>query len=141
MPSQWLSLLELGLQRMVAGILLDSYWRELWNDTAAGVANILESEFMMSLNGIIFVSQALDFQGSTPYIRDNIIAHITYLPTMSAAAWYHNKVKPRPKNLDSFLDQSRAFATDELLPALFKGNALDDKLAFIFVTDWLISLD
>ena len=94
---------------------------------AAGVANILESEFMMSLNGIIFVSQALDFQGSTPYIRDNIIAHITYLPTMSAAAWYHNKVNPRPKNLESFLDQSRAFATDELLPALFKGNTLDDK--------------
>ena len=94
---------------------------------AAGVANILEGEFMMSLNGIIFVSQALDFQGSTPYIRDNIISHITYLPTMSAAAWYHNRINPKPKDLESLLDQSRAFATDELLPALFKGNALDGK--------------
>jgi carboxypeptidase C (cathepsin A) len=93
---------------------------------AAAVANILESEFMMSLNGIVFISQALDYQGSTPYIRDNIVAHITYLPTMSAAAWYHDKVDPKPESLESFLDESRAFAVDELMPALFKGNTLDD---------------
>ena len=58
---------------------------------------------MMSLNGIIFVSQALDYQGSTPYVRDNIVAHITYLPTMAAAAWYHGKVVPRPESLEDFL--------------------------------------
>ena len=92
----------------------------------AAVANILEGEFMMSLNGIIFISQALDYQGSTPYIRDNIIAHITYLPTMSAAAWYHDKINPKPPDLEVFLDESRAFAMDELLPALFKGNTLGD---------------
>lgn len=94
---------------------------------AAAVANILEGESMMSLSGIIFVSQALDYQGSTPYIRDNIIAHITYLPTMSAAAWYHNKVSPRPESLETFLAESREFATDELLPALFQGSALDSE--------------
>jgi len=93
----------------------------------AAVAKILEGEFMMSLNGIIFISQALDYQGSTPYIRDNIIAHITYMPTMSAAAWYHDKVSPRPESLEQFLAESRAFATDELLPALFKGNTLDQQ--------------
>ena len=94
---------------------------------AAAVAKILEDDLMISLNGIIFVSQALDYQGSTPYIRDNIIAHITYLPTMSAAAWYHNKVNPRPDDLEEFLQASRDFATDELLPALFKGNSLDEE--------------
>jgi carboxypeptidase C (cathepsin A) len=94
---------------------------------AAAVAKILEGELMMSLNGIIFVSQALDYQGSTPYIRDNIVAHITYLPTMSAAAWYHEKVSPRPASLEDFLADSRAFATDELLPALFKGSALGEQ--------------
>jgi carboxypeptidase C (cathepsin A) len=93
---------------------------------AAAVAKILEGDLMISLNGIIFVSQALDYQGSTPYVRDNIIAHITYLPSMSAAAWYHNKVTPRPANLEDFLQESRAFATDELLPALFRGNTLDE---------------
>jgi carboxypeptidase C (cathepsin A) len=94
---------------------------------AAAVAKILEGEFMMSLNGIVFISQALDYQGSTPYIRDNILAHITYLPTMAAAAWYHEKVSPRPDSLEAFLAESRAFATDELLPALFKGNTLDEQ--------------
>lgn len=93
---------------------------------AAAVAKILEDELMISLNGIIFVSQALDYQGSTPYVRDNLIAHVTYLPSMSATAWYHNKVSPRPASLAAFLLESRAFATDELLPALFKGNTLDD---------------
>jgi len=92
----------------------------------AVVARILEEDLMMGLNGIIFVSQALDYQGSTPYIRDNIIAHITYVPTMAAAAWYHGKVEPRPENLEEFLLAARAFATDELLPALFKGNSIDD---------------
>ena len=94
---------------------------------AAAVAGLLEGEFSMSLNGIVFVSQALDFQGSTPYVRDNIISHITYLPTMAATARYHKKVTPYPENLEVFLEQARAFATDELLPALFKGNRLDDK--------------
>lgn len=91
---------------------------------AAAVAKILEGELMMSLNGIIFISQALDYQGSTPYVRDNLIAHITYLPTMSAAAWYHNKVQPRPASLEVFLEESREFAANELLPALFRGNTL-----------------
>jgi carboxypeptidase C (cathepsin A) len=92
---------------------------------AAAVAKILEDDLMIGLNGIIFVSQALDYQGSSPYVRDNIISHITYLPSMSATAWYHNKVSPRPDNLESFLEDSRAFAMNVLLPALFKGNALD----------------
>ena len=92
----------------------------------ASIAQLLESELMMSLNGIIFISQALDYQGSSPYVRDNIVAHITYLPTMSAAAWYHNKINPKPPSLEAFLDESRAFAMDELLPALFKGNTLGD---------------
>lgn len=94
---------------------------------AAAVARILEDDLMLALNGIVFVSQALDYQGSTPYVRDNIIAHITYIPTMSAAAWYHGKIEPRPESLESFLRDSRRFATDELLPALFKGNALDEQ--------------
>ncbi|PHR55281.1 MAG: serine carboxypeptidase [Robiginitomaculum sp.] len=94
---------------------------------AAAVANLLEGEFMMSLNGIIFISQALDYQGSSPYVRDNIISYITYMPTMSAAAWYHNKVEPRPASLEEFVEASRKFTTDELLPALFKGNTLDEQ--------------
>ena len=92
---------------------------------AAAVAKILQGDFQMGVNGIIFVSQALDYAGSTPYVRDNIISHITYVPTMAAAALYHNKVNPKPADRDAFLAEARQFATDELLPALFKGNTLN----------------
>lgn len=93
---------------------------------AAAVAKILENDLSINLNGIIFISQALDYQGSTPYVRDNIISHITYLPTMAAAALHHGKITPKPENLTTFLSEARAFATDELMPALFKGNTLNN---------------
>jgi len=92
---------------------------------AAAVAKILENDLSISLNGIIFISQALDYQGSSPYIRDNIISHITYLPTMAAAAAYHGKISPKPENLAAFLNEARVFATDELMPTLFKGNTIN----------------
>lgn len=94
---------------------------------AAVVANILEGDMMLSLNGLVFISQALDYQGSSPYVRNNLISDITYLPTMAAAALYHGKVNPAPVNREVFLNEARAFATDELMPALFKGNTLDEK--------------
>ena len=93
---------------------------------AAAVARLLEGgDFMMGVNGLVLISQALDYTGSSPYVRDNLIAHVTYLPTMAAAAWYHGRVSPRPQSLEVFLADARRFATDELLPALFKGNTLD----------------
>jgi carboxypeptidase C (cathepsin A) len=105
---------------------------------AAAVAKILEDDMLVSLNGIIFVSQALDYTGSTPYVRNNMISHVTYLPTMAATAMYHGKINPQPASLEAFMNDARAFATGELLPALFKGNTLDaatreqvrDRLAF-----------
>jgi len=93
---------------------------------AAAVANLLEKDFEISLNGLVFISQALDYAGSSPYVPDNIISYITYLPTMSAAAFYHGKVNPRPADLEAFLQEARDFAVDELMPALFRGNTLSD---------------
>ena len=104
---------------------------------AAAVAKILENDLSISLNGIVFISQALDYQGSSPYIPDNIISHITYLPTMAAAAVYHGKIIPKPENLSTFLTQARNFATDELMPALFKGNSIS-KEARNYIRDRLV---
>ena len=91
---------------------------------AAYVANILQKNMKISINGLVFVSQALDYQGSSPYIPDNIISYVTYVPTMAAAALYHGKVTPVPQNKQAFLEQARQFATNELLPGLFAGNRL-----------------
>ncbi len=92
---------------------------------AAAVADMLHDDFNISLNGLIFVSQALDYAGSTPYVRHNITSYITYVPTMAATALYHDMIEPKPADRDVFIQESREFAVDELLPALFKGNTLD----------------
>lgn len=105
---------------------------------AAAVAKIMEGNMDISLNGILFVSQALDYQGSTPYVRDNIVSYITYIPTMAATALYHGKISPAPESQEVFLRQAREFAVNEYLPALFKGNtiapdeyeAVRDRLAY-----------
>ncbi|MEW9796550.1 S10 family peptidase [Alteromonas sp. CYL-A6] len=91
---------------------------------AAAVAKVLLDDYLINVNGIIFVSQALDYQGSSPYIDDNIISYVTYIPTMAATAWYHGKVD-NTGDFAGFIEASRTFAARELLPALFQGNRLD----------------
>lgn len=92
---------------------------------AAAVSKVLLDKHLININGIVFVSQALDYQGSTPYVDDNIISYITYVPTMAAIAWYHGKVD-NAGDFEAYLRESREFATDVLLPALFKGNTLSE---------------
>ncbi len=78
----------------------------------------------LALNGIVMVSQAMDYTGSTP-TPDNVIAHVTYLPTMAATARYHGRAgTDRP--LADWVDEARRFAVDEYLPALFRGSLLPD---------------
>ena len=78
----------------------------------------------VALNGLILISQALDYTGSTP-VHDNLIAYVTYLPTMAATAWYHKRAGAG-ETLDDFVQAARIFAFDEYAPALFKGNTLSD---------------
>ena len=103
---------------------------------AAAVAKLMEEDRSISLNGIVFVSQALDYQGSTPYVRDNLVSFITYVPTMAATALYHGRVQPPPESQEVFLRQSREFAVNEYLPALFKGNTITPE-EYIAVRDRL----
>ncbi|MBK8701333.1 MAG: hypothetical protein IPN29_18025 [Saprospiraceae bacterium] len=58
---------------------------------AAAIVNELEKGGQqMSLNGLVLISQALDYAGSTS-VHDNITSYITYLPSMAATAWYHKR--------------------------------------------------
>jgi carboxypeptidase C (cathepsin A) len=94
---------------------------------AAAVAGILESGGeAISLNGLILVSQALDYAGSTP-APTNPASYLTYVPTMAATAWHHGRVPDRPADLEAFLEEVRAFVYDEYAPALLRGSTLDDQ--------------
>ncbi|MGY8985306.1 MAG: hypothetical protein ACKVIX_01570 [Sphingomonadales bacterium] len=77
----------------------------------------------LRVNKVILVSQALDYTGSSPWAY-NLVAFVIFLPTQAATAWYHNKITNKPESLDSYLNEVRAFATDEYLPALYKGSSL-----------------
>lgn len=92
---------------------------------AAAVAAVLGGGGQeMALNGLVLISQALDYTGSTP-VHDNLIAYVTYLPTIAATAWYHKEAGVG-QSLEDFVQASREFAFDEYAPALFKGSGLDE---------------
>lgn len=78
----------------------------------------------MALNGMILISQALDYAGSTS-IHHNMTSYITYLPSMAATAWYHKKAG-QGKTLENFVEACRQFTYDAYAAALLKGNLLDD---------------
>ncbi len=90
---------------------------------AATVANVLEGDGQnMAMNGIILISQCLDYAGSTS-MHDNITSYITYLPSMAATAWYHKKAG-EGLELDDFIEASRNFTYNQYIPALYRGSLL-----------------
>jgi carboxypeptidase C (cathepsin A) len=92
---------------------------------AVGVVNALESDGQnMALNGLILISQALDYAGSTS-INDNITSYLTYLPSMAATAWYHKKAG-QGKTLESFIDECRKYTFNSYASALYRGSLLSD---------------
>lgn len=88
---------------------------------AAKVAEVLEGGGNpMALNGIILISQALDYAGSSSS-PDNLTSFFTYLPSQAATAWYHGKAG-KGKTLEDFTQEARDFAYGEYLEALFQGE-------------------
>ncbi|MDW3190923.1 MAG: peptidase S10 [Cytophagales bacterium] len=93
---------------------------------AAAVSQALEGGGQnMALNGIIMISQALDYAGSTS-VHHNITSYLTYLPSMAATSWYHKKAG-QGKSLEAFVQEARDFTYNTYGPALYKGAFLDDK--------------
>lgn len=90
----------------------------------------------MALNGIILISQALDYAGSTS-VQDNLTSFFTYLPSQAVTAWYHGKAG-KGKTIEAFAQEAREFAYGEYLESLFLGakqteaqkEAIAEKLAY-----------
>lgn len=92
---------------------------------AVAVAEVLEGGGQnMALNGLILISQALDYDGSTS-IHDNITSYLTYLPGMAATGWYHKKAG-QGKELEAFVEEARQFTYDVYAPALYRGALLSE---------------
>ncbi len=78
----------------------------------------------MALNGLILISQCLDYAGSTS-LPDNITSYLTYLPSMAATSWYHKKAG-QGQTLEAFVEECRNYTYDAYAPALYRGSYLSD---------------
>lgn len=95
---------------------------------AALLASVLQESYSIDVNGVILLSQILDYNntidGPDPEYG-NGRAYQLALPTYAATAWYHHKLPNRPDDLRSFLNQVEDFAMTKYALALNKGRHLD----------------
>lgn len=91
---------------------------------AAGLSKFLQDKYRIYINGVILISAVLNF-GSNDYYAGNDLPRILYLPSFTAAAWYHKKLAPELQaNLQKALRESEAFAMGPYATALLKGGWL-----------------
>ncbi len=95
---------------------------------SAVLVNELEKDDDVDFNGVILLSQILNFDLSADGAQFNPGTdqpYITALPTYAATAWYHNRLPgQRPQDLDGFLKQVEQFAITDYAAALQAGAEL-----------------
>ncbi|MBS0277069.1 MAG: peptidase S10 [Proteobacteria bacterium] len=95
---------------------------------AAVLVNDLENDNSVDFNGVIMLSQILNFSLSPDRPESNPGVNLPYqlaLPTYAATAWYHNKLPgKKPADLHAFLQNVERFAMGEYAQALDKGTSL-----------------
>jgi carboxypeptidase C (cathepsin A) len=92
---------------------------------SAGLANYLQSQDNMAINGIVLISSVLDL-GTITFLPGEDLSYVLYLPSYAATAWFHNALKDRPADLNAFLAEARKFAAGEYANALMKGSRLTE---------------
>ncbi|HET8715723.1 MAG TPA: hypothetical protein VFM16_07855, partial [Holophagaceae bacterium] len=95
---------------------------------SAALANILENEDAVDLNGVILLSQILSFDTSIDGAQFNPGVDTPYvlaLPTFAATAYYHHQLPQPPAALEPFLREVEQFAQGEYAQALMAGASLD----------------
>ena len=96
---------------------------------SAVLANDLENEKNIDLNGVMLLGQILNFPmgigvgGGRPGMD---LPFELALPTYAATAWYHKKLSPQPPDLASFLKEVEDFALGEYMHALAMGTSLSE---------------
>ncbi len=98
---------------------------------AAVLSNMLENQYAIDLNGVVMLSQILNFDMSVDGPQINPGVNLPYqlaLPTFAASAWYHNKLPgQKPADLRKFLGEVQHFAMGDYALALQAGAALNEK--------------
>jgi carboxypeptidase C (cathepsin A) len=98
---------------------------------SAVLVNRLQSEYSVDFNGVIMLSQILNFDLSVDDPETNPGIELPYelaLPTYAATAWYHHKLPgPNPPaKLRPFLKEVEHFAMSTYARALAQGAGLSE---------------
>src|SRR6202012_5793901 len=94
---------------------------------SAVLINQLESDRSIDFNGVILLSQILNFDLSPdrPTANPGIdLPYQTSLPTVAATAWYHHKLPGEHANLEALLTEVEQFAMGDYARALAAGSEL-----------------
>ncbi len=92
---------------------------------SAVLSNLLENE--TDLNGVMLLSQILNFNVTVDSSRDNPGTDIPYavgLPSYAATAWYHHRVPNQTADLDALLKTVEEYALGDYAAALLQGSDL-----------------
>lgn len=95
---------------------------------AAGLSGYLRDRYNMSLNGVIMVSPALNFE-TIGFAFGNDLPYILFVPGYAAAAWYHKALPGdlQALSLKEVVEQATKFALNDYTLAMMKGAALGDE--------------
>jgi carboxypeptidase C (cathepsin A) len=96
---------------------------------SAVLANLLAQEYHVDLNGIMLLSQILNFDLSVDEPENNPgvdLPYVVALPTYAATAWYYHKLPgpSSPTELEPFLKEVEDFAMKDYAHALAQGTTL-----------------
>ena len=93
---------------------------------AAGIAEHLQDQHGMFLNGLLLVSGLVDF-GTILTGSTNDLPYSIFLPTLTAVAHFHNRLSADlQQDRQGAMMESRTFASGEYLAALFAGEGLEN---------------
>jgi carboxypeptidase C (cathepsin A) len=98
---------------------------------AAVLVNMLETDYSMDFNGVILLSQILNFDLSVDEPEGNPgieLPYVVALPSYAATAWYHHKLAMTnpPAELEPLVKEVEAFAMNEYAHALAQGSELPE---------------
>lgn len=94
---------------------------------SAVLSNLLETERDIDLNGVILLSQILNFSLDSDFPDFNPGVDVAYelnLPTYAASAWYHHKLPGPQRELAPLLKEVEHFAMNDYALALSAGSSL-----------------
>jgi carboxypeptidase C (cathepsin A) len=94
---------------------------------SAVLVNLLETDRGVDCNGVIQLSQILNFDASPDEPQTNPGIELPYelaLPSYAASAWYHHKLDNAPQDLAPLLDEVEHFAMNDYARALEAGATL-----------------